>query len=85
MVSFNFGKIADMQVLTNWSMFEEGVEVSFVNGWKVWFGREDLDSGGGGGGGDDSNLLLLFGLEAILQFQNQNIQRQVNCDYRHHA
>ena len=27
MVSFNLGKIADMQMLTNWSMFEEGVEV----------------------------------------------------------
>ena len=85
MVSFNFSRIADMQVLTNWSIFEEGVELSFVNESKDWFGRVAINPGGGGGGEDVSSLLFLFGLEAIRQCQNQNILRQANCDYRHHA
>ena len=46
-VSLNLGKIAEIHVLTNWSIFEKGVELSFVWQWnkrlvwkcRCWFRR----------------------------------------------
>lgn len=84
-VSLNLGKIAEIHVLTNWSILEEGVELSFVWQWnkslvwkcRCWFRR-------GWWRGDISSLLLLFGF-GTLEIYRINLNKLIlNLNYFTH-